>query len=275
MANQRPILLHETQPDAAPPTGYVRQEAQLELLTGPAVLWVDVPDKRMRLAEIIPFARALCDLTVADCLARARSEGRTISCSKGCSRCCREQLVAVSPPEAFALLENLAAMPPGRRARFSTRLAETERAASEAGFLDLLPPDGRLDADGRARLSRAWTKLALPCPFLEEDETCGIHPLRPMKCREFHVSSPPELCGTAQERWEVPTIRLDGALCRLAGELEGQGEQVAMLQLIVPWWAAQRPRMQRTWRAPDMIARLLEICREQAASTPAPDGARQ
>jgi len=33
----------------------------------------------------------------------------------------------------------------------------------------------------------------VPCPFLE-NESCGIHPIRPLACREYLVVSDPELC---------------------------------------------------------------------------------
>jgi Fe-S-cluster containining protein len=34
----------------------------------------------------------------------------------------------------------------------------------------------------------------MPCPFLE-DESCSIHPDRPLVCREYLVTSPAELCA--------------------------------------------------------------------------------
>jgi hypothetical protein len=33
----------------------------------------------------------------------------------------------------------------------------------------------------------------VPCPFLE-DESCSIHPIRPLICREYLVTSPPQFC---------------------------------------------------------------------------------
>jgi len=45
----------------------------------------------------------------------------------------------------------------------------------------------------------AYFALRVPCPFLEE-ESCSIHPDRPLVCREYLVTSPAELCaGPTQE----------------------------------------------------------------------------
>ena len=41
--------------------------------------------------------------------------------------------------------------------------------------------------------------MGVPCPFLE-DESCSIHPERPLVCREYLVTSPAALCaGPTQE----------------------------------------------------------------------------
>jgi hypothetical protein len=45
----------------------------------------------------------------------------------------------------------------------------------------------------RTELSHEYFKLGIACPFLE-DESCSIHPDRPMACREYLVSSRPENC---------------------------------------------------------------------------------
>jgi hypothetical protein len=48
-------------------------------------------------------------------------------------------------------------------------------------------------AEERIELSHEYFRLGIACPFLE-DESCSIHPDRPMACREYLVSSPPENC---------------------------------------------------------------------------------
>ena len=62
------------------------------------------------------------------------------------------------------------------------------------------PPTSRsARAAPTASCRPAYFALGIPCPFLEE-ESCSIHPDRPLVCREYLVTSPAELCaGPTQE----------------------------------------------------------------------------
>ena len=46
------------------------------------------------------------------------------------------------------------------------------------------------------RQLREYFSQQIACPFLE-DESCSIHPSRPVACREYLVTSPAEHCSTA------------------------------------------------------------------------------
>ena len=79
------------------------------------------------------------------------------------------------------------------------------------GLIDRMPTE---TAEQRAELSLAYFKFGIACPFLE-DESCSIHPDRPMACREHLVSSPAENCRTprpdntdklALEAYPMPTL---------------------------------------------------------------------
>lgn len=76
--------------------GRVIREAELTLFGQPLQLKLDVPDVRVRLADIIPVARDICDQVVAISAGHAESQGKTISCTKGCSACCGVYLPAMS-----------------------------------------------------------------------------------------------------------------------------------------------------------------------------------
>ncbi len=66
-------------------------------------------------------------------------------------------------------------------------------------------------ATGRRRRGRsdrelvdgAYFALGVPCPFLE-DESCSIHPERPLVCREYLVTSPAELCAGPEQEGVTP-----------------------------------------------------------------------
>ena len=71
----------------------------------------------------------------------------------------------------------------------------------------------------------AWFQQGVPCPFLEE-ESCSIHPDRPLVCREYLVTSPPAACavlGSGQVRQVAVPLRVWAAFGRSAdpeGNLE-------------------------------------------------------
>ena len=147
---------------------------------------ITVPSGPVEAAEVVPALQGLVNAVVG-----AAEAGKTVSCRKGCGACCR-QLVPVSLSEGERLLHVVDALPQERREALQSRFAAAEAVIEAAG---LGQREGRSDRE----LSAAYFALGLPCPFLE-DESCSIHPERPLVCREYLVTSPAELCaGPAQE----------------------------------------------------------------------------
>jgi len=67
-------------------------------------------------------------------------------------------------------------------------------ALRDAGVIEkILNPDWVTDARATTQLAIDYFHAAVPCPFLE-NESCSIHPFRPLSCREYLVTSPPALC---------------------------------------------------------------------------------
>jgi hypothetical protein len=92
-------------------------------------------------------------------------------------------------------------------------------------------------------MSVAYFALGVPCPFLEE-ESCSIHPDRPLVCREYLVTSPAELCaGPVQEGvTPVPVPKLSLA----ARRLQEESETWFPLALLMAW--SRTPRTPATRR---------------------------
>jgi hypothetical protein len=65
-------------------------------------------------------------------------------------------------------------------------------------------PDSQFD-----ELGHLYFEPAIACPFLE-DESCSIHPDRPLACREYLVSSPASACAHPSpesiERVDLPLL---------------------------------------------------------------------
>jgi Fe-S-cluster containining protein len=176
----------------------------------------------------------------------AAEAGKAISCRKGCGACCR-QLVPISRTEGERLLSTVAALPAERRAVLEGRFAAAEAALAAA---DLKERKGRPDRE----LSTAYFALGIPCPFLEE-ESCSIHPDRPLVCREYLVTSPPELCAGPEQEGvtPVPVPKVSPA----ARGLQDEREEWFPLALLMDW-AKRRPRAGARRTGPEWIQRFLK-----------------
>ena len=169
---------------------------------------ITVPSGAVAATAVVAALQGLVNATVS-----AAEAGKAISCRKGCGACCR-QLVPISRTEGEALLALVEAMPEARRTAVRARFAEAEVRIAAAGL------DDRADRSDR-EMSVAYFALGVPCPFLEE-ESCSIHPNRPLVCREYLVTSPAELCAGPQQEGvtPVPVPKLSLAARRLQDESE-------------------------------------------------------
>ena len=94
----------------------------------------------------------------------------------------------------------------------------------------------------------------MPCPFLE-DESCSIHPERPLVCREYLVTSPAELCaGPAQEGvTPVPVPKVSLA----ARGLQEESDDWFPLALLMAW-ARDARRAAKRRPGPEWVQRFLQ-----------------
>src|SRR5579883_2245557 len=201
---------------------------------------ITVPSGAVPATAVLPALQGLVNATV-----EAAEMGKAISCRKGCGACCR-QLVPISRTEGEALLALVDAMPTPRRKTVRARFAAAEAAIANAGLAE---PGGRSDRE----MSVAYFALGVPCPFLEE-ESCSIHPDRPLVCREYLVTSSAALCaGPVQEGvTPVPVPKLSLA----ARRLQDEGESWFPLALLMAW--SRRPRSPAKRRpGPEWVQRFL------------------
>jgi Fe-S-cluster containining protein len=206
---------------------------------------VTVPSGRVPAADVVPALQGLVNAVVSAAEAALATNGGTISCRKGCGACCR-QLVPVSRTEGESLLALVRALPGERRERLRERFAAAEAIIGDAGLADRA---GRSDRE----LSLAYFALGVPCPFLE-DESCSIHPDRPLVCREYLVTSPAELCaGPAQEGVTpvaVPKVSM------AARGLQGESDDWFPLALLMRW-SKTRLRSDKRRTGPEWVQRFL------------------
>ncbi|MEJ0064302.1 MAG: YkgJ family cysteine cluster protein [Caulobacteraceae bacterium] len=183
-----PILLRAT-----PPAGEAVLEGDFSLaIAGEAVSFhVEAPEGPTTLEALMPVFQGLSNELARRAAARAVSSGKAITCRAGCGACCR-QAVPVAEAEARRLAALVEAMPEPRRSEIRARFEAAERRLEETALASRLVdmPDGKTVID----VGTKYFGLGVPCPFLEA-ESCSIHPDRPLRCREYFVTSPAAACA--------------------------------------------------------------------------------
>jgi Fe-S-cluster containining protein len=202
---------------------------------------ITVPNAAVPAAEIVSALQGLVNAVV-----EAAEAGKAISCRKGCGACCR-QLVPVSRTEGERLLQLVEAMPAERRETLLARFAAAETAIEAAGLTDRR---GRSDRE----LTTAYFAMSVPCPFLE-DESCSIHPERPLVCREYLVTSPANLCAGPKQEGVTPVAVPKVSMA--ARGLQEDGDDWFPLAMLMAW-ARTRPRKMVKRTGPEWVQRFLK-----------------
>lgn len=172
-----------------------------------------VPAERTTLTQLLPIIRNLENAIVDRVGQEAVESGTPISCGPGCGACCR-QLVPVSLFEAEALLEWMRSLPQERRAELERRFHWALTALRDAGVIEkILNKNWLVGGEPATQLAIDYFHARVPCPFLE-NESCSIHSMRPLSCREYLVTSPPALCEDPSVH-EVAGVRLPLKLSRV------------------------------------------------------------
>lgn len=152
-----------------------------------------VPAGSSHSSAVVPALHRICDALISDQIASTLGDGTDISCRPGCGACCR-QLVPILESEAAYLAGIVAAMSAEGRQTVLTRRRQVLDVLESRGLLGVLRRFRGLNRSDRREVVVAYFRLGLACPFLE-DESCSIYADRPLACREYLVTSPPEGCG--------------------------------------------------------------------------------
>jgi len=190
MTGKTPIRL-----SARPPVGEPVVGGRVSVAIGgePMIIDVEVPAGPTTLQAMLPVFHGLANLLVERAEARVAAEGRTISCRKGCGACCRKALL-VTEAEARAVAAVVEAMPEPRRSIVRSRFEAGEQRVAAAGLNERLTALAEVDDAESSRTGQDYFRLGIACPFLE-DEACSIHPVRPLNCREYLVTTPASACA--------------------------------------------------------------------------------
>jgi Fe-S-cluster containining protein len=161
-------------------------------IAGEAVAFhVEAPDGPTTLEALLPVFQGLANEVARRAAAKAIADGEKISCRAGCGACCR-QAVPVAEAEARTIAALVEVMPEPRRSEIRARFEAAERRLEETALASRMVdmPDGKTVID----VGTKYFGLGVACPFLEA-ESCSIHPDRPLRCREYFVTSPASACA--------------------------------------------------------------------------------
>lgn len=114
-------------------------------------------------------------LCTAWCSEYRQKAGR-VHCSKGCAGCC-SLVVNCTFPEAYLMAQALSL---SQKEKLYGGIEAVRRAAR--------------GASGLKEWLSAYRDGAGPCPFLEDDGSCGVYSVRPISCRSLLSTRPPEWC---------------------------------------------------------------------------------
>lgn len=227
----------------------------------PLHLHIGVRDCPATLAEIVPMAKSLSSKLVQVVLEKFDTDGTVVPCRQGCAVCC-SYLIFLSVPEAFRMVEEVMMMPLEQREnvikscrqlaeRFREKLNEPENMADT------------IDQSQEARISNCYYSVKQSCPFLCNN-LCTIYEQRPVICREHIVVGSVSQCRgddtheAMDANVKVP-VSIAEVLGQLTVELENGNREAVVLPCAFDWYQGDVERSKRTWPAPIMVERFINI----------------
>jgi Fe-S-cluster containining protein len=162
---------------------------------------VTIPAAPVKPQRILPIVQDLANFFVSEAERSEAANGRAVSCKAGCGACCR-QAVPISEAEVYRIAEIVEGLEEPRRSEVKRRFRAAAEHFNSTGWYDRFADHIRRAPELTIQegypegvaLIREYFTAGVPCPFLE-NESCSIHPDRPVACREYLVTSPAENCS--------------------------------------------------------------------------------
>jgi Fe-S-cluster containining protein len=264
----------DEKPEPVAETGTVTAHVGLSIAGTLVRTDITVPLKAVKVGDLLPVLQSLDDLVVRTTVESVENEGRTISCRKGCGACCR-QLVPIAEPEARRIRDLVGALPEPRRSTVRARFAEAHRRLEQAGLLETLRHPDQWATDAFNPLGLEYFAQHIACPFLEE-ESCSIHPDRPLACREYLVTSPAANCAQPSAE-TIERVKMPKSVWSAVARLD----PVAPSDRFIRWvplilaleWAEAHHEEPPERPAPEILCTLLEQLTGTTVEPPKPASA--
>lgn len=176
-----------------PKDEWVTGKVALSISGSPLEVEMTVPAFPVKQRRMLPILQQITNSFIEIGLSEM-DEGEEVSCRAGCGACCR-QVVPIAESEAYNLAELVRQMPDERRREVERRFAEGIRHFQENNWFEKFDGYPKMSHEEKQQLALEYLVEGVACPFLE-NESCSIHPDRPLSCREYLVTSPPENCSS-------------------------------------------------------------------------------
>lgn len=202
---------------------WVTGNVRLSIEGKPLDMQMTVPAKPVKPQRMLPIFQKMTNSFVQMGVDNL-SGNEKISCKAGCGACCR-QAVPLAEVEAYQIAELVENMPEPRRREIKERFEKAFAHFAEIGWLEKLGQCAGKTNEEQEKVVLEYFYEGIPCPFLE-DESCSIHPDRPLACREYLVTTPAENCANPSAKTvkliEIPIqpskpVRKLGRTAQIAG----------------------------------------------------------
>jgi len=234
-------------------------------------LQMRVPETPVHPKRMLPILQQMTNSFVDLGVQADKEQGYIVSCKAGCGACCR-QLVPISEIEARMLSDLVDAMPEPRQSEIRKRFAEAKQKLEEVEMLEPLRDPNKFTDKTIRDMGIAYFHIGIPCPFLEE-ESCSIHPDRPLACREYLVTSPAENCSrpTADSvrQVEIPA-KVSNAVIRLSEQ--GTSRFIPYVPMILALdWVEEHEDKMKARSGPEILKQVFEnLSGQEIKDDPAP-----
>jgi Fe-S-cluster containining protein len=216
---------------------------------------ITIPDKLVRIAEIVPFVHFIADQIVKTAIDHSLLP---VTCEKGCGVCCN-QLVPLSIPELFFIVEQLRVMPSQERFPILSRFDVIEKQLITSNFIETLRTIDQTRND--RTIAEHYFHLNFQCPFLKE-QACTIHPWRPVVCREFNSLSDPKLCFDPFS-YKISSIsyiqRPSSILAKLFSIITDTAPTLIPMPLLFESFEQHQMHSTKTWQSTFLAQTILDI----------------
>jgi Fe-S-cluster containining protein len=138
--------------------------------------------------------------------------------------------------EAYRIAELVEELPETQRREVKERFEKAVAHFEKIGWFEKLTAAVKKSKAEQEQVVLEYFHEGIPCPFLV-NESCSIHPDRPLACREYLVTSPAENCANPTQQ-TIRTVKIPARpskVVRKIGRTKNIGPDFLPLILSLKW----------------------------------------